>query len=135
MREILFRGKRKANADWVHGDLSFHRDGRTYIRCWDRLEHSPTYNAYEVDPSTIGQFTGLTDKNGKRIFEGDIIKVEYVGVNRGLSGIGKVVFEQCKFALIWGWHKEVVCLTHFSNVTFEVIGNIHDNPELLEVAK
>lgn len=133
MREILFRGKRKDNGDWVHGDLSYHHDGRVFTRCWDRLGFDPAYNAYEVNPETVGQFTGLTDKNGKKIFEGDIVLFDYIGRNRGVHGKAAVDFNNGKFGVFWGWHKEFVTLDGFTNTTLEVIGNIHDNPELLEV--
>ena len=125
MRKIIFRGKRKANADWVHGDLSFHRDGRIYIRCWDRSEFSPTYNAYEVDPKTVGQFAGLTDKNGKKIFEGDIIQH---GKRKG------IIFYYGNFGMFmisWIPNGGANIFMNVLHTEVEVIGNIHDNPELL----
>ena len=134
MREILFRGKsnwadgKVKVGDWLYSmTISRH--------CYTDEEITSYYigsGNKTIDGKTLGQYTGLTDKNDKKIFEGDIVKVEYTGVNTGLNGVSKVVFENCKFALVWGWHKEIVCLTDFSNVTFNVIGNIHDNPELLE---
>lgn len=141
MREILFRGKRVDNGEWVQGYIvpsreNTYPDGLEMITAdginYDELDgYMPDFISYAVDSETVGQYTGLTDKNGKPIFEGDIVKVEYTGANKGLDGMAKVVFEQCKFALEWGWHKEIVCLTDFCNVTFDVIGNVHDNPELI----
>ena len=122
MREILFRGKQKNNGLWVHGDLSYHRDGRVFIRCWERLEFDPAYSAYEVDPETVGQFTGLTDKNGKMIFEGDILEFR-----RGRTHI--VNFEDGAFVFTG-----TAIPVRYAD-KFEVIGNIHDNPELLEGRK
>lgn len=86
---------------------------------------------FEIIPETIGQYTGLKDKNGTKIFEGDVIALDYIGKNVGVIGKGAVVFEKGRFGLIWGWHKEFVHIDGFANTTFEVIGNIHDNPELI----
>ena len=134
MREILFRGKRNDSGGWIEGyyvetlrynNLHWIWDGKEYIA---------------VDPSTVGQYTGLTDKNGKKIFEGDIL-----------------------YSLLWWWGPRFVYLMQgdcgpchadsamqyilASNVEnpehhaiynlwngceVEIVGNIHDNPELLE---
>lgn len=142
MREILFRGKRVDNGDWVIGyyiKANHHWHNQGIHKDWivvDTIQNGGWCNVrgkYAVIPETVGQYTGLTDKNGTKIFEGDIVKVEYIGNARGIaSQIAEVVFEKCKFTLAYGWHKEIVCLTDFANVSFEVIGNIHDNPELLK---
>jgi uncharacterized phage protein (TIGR01671 family) len=87
------------------------------------------FTCYE---STIGQFTGVLDKNGKKIFEGDIIHLDYIGKTRGVEGIATVIFENGKFGVKWGWHKEFVCLDGFANTTLEIVGNIHDNTQLSE---
>ena len=146
MREILFRGKRIDNGVWVEGDLIQLHDGRMYIvnnvhgACID--DKGNFINTEEpfvcaVDPATVGQYTGLKDKNGLRIFEGDVIKT-----HSGL--VGRIAFgnhyddengscsngwffagrdeagDDCTISLDdeWGGHM--------------VIGNIHDTPELLE---
>lgn len=127
MRKIVFRGKRLDNGEWVYGDLIQNIDSikiREHEKDIKRIAKS-----YSIDTETAGQYTGMKDKNGKRIFEGDIVRVEYTGSKVGDSGTGTVVFDGCMFAILWGWHKDLVCLTGFCNHKFEVIGNIHDNPE------
>ena len=120
MREIIFRGK--AGAKWVYGDLWHLNDGRATVRKDGELF------PYEVIPETVGQYTGLKDKNGKKIFEWDIVKVKSWYV---------VVFEDGAFGLkAYNKIKPVPLMGHinFEGVMreIEVIGNIHDNPELLK---
>lgn len=114
MREILFRGKRHLDGKWVEGYLD-HVDG------YDAY----TISEYFVDESTIGQYTGLKDKNGKRIFEGDIVKRRW---NNYDCFIYKVVFDDTLCCFMAQRHRGFSSLDD----DFEVIGNIHDNPELLE---
>ena len=126
MREILFRGKSE-DGKWLEGDLFQNKS-----RCYIRYPENDTYYTHDrVIPETVGQYTGLTDKNGKKIFEGDIIQFDYIGKNLGVNGKASVLFENGKFGVLWGWHNEFVCLDGFSNTTLEVIGNIHDNPKLM----
>ncbi len=132
MREILFRGKRINNGKWVEGaflndgdsafyicptvsDISYGDHGnRIRIGCW-----------YKVEPSTVGQFTGLTDKNGKRIFEKDVVRfgdrVGYATYGMGCFCIHYAKGINCPAIDI------VMC-----EFAVEVIGNIHDNPDLLD---
>lgn len=128
MREILFRGKRKDNGEWVEGDSLIHSMYKKGDVCIGVVEGLAIHG---VIPETISEFTGLTDKNGKKVFEGDILQFSYTGKNLGVNGIAPVVFENGKFGVLWGWHKELVCLDGFANTVVEVVGNIHDNPELL----
>ena len=136
MREILFRGKRIDNGEWVEGAFLNDRDGAFYI-CPAAADISVSYGDngrrmrigcwYKVDPSTVGQYTGLTDKNGKRIFEGDIVDILTEN-----EEIGVVEYEDGGFLV----SADGFCVDFHSNINgtdLEVIGNIHDNPELLEV--
>lgn len=123
MREILFRGKRKNNEKWIDG-------GYSEFRNFSGEEvYNIIHNGYanEIIPETIGQYTGLTDKNGTMIFEGDIVKYG--------DTVNKVVFEQRNGTAYFGVVMDDTETWHFCHLTsaagMEVIGNIHDNPELL----
>ena len=129
MREILFRGKREDNGEWVDGDLRhggyYFGDAKMYIF----VPFAHTIINHPVVPETVGQYTGLKDKNGKRIFEGDILDhyaQSDIIVNRG------VVFWDEKNAR-WAHKLRTMnpCFYMYKSEAFEIIGNIHDNPELL----
>lgn len=126
MREILFRGKRKVGGEWVQGFLFVSRKGEYKIKWYD--PHYGSAKTSEVHPETVGQFTGLTDKNGKKIFEGDVMEFEAYG----LLYRGVVTIE--------GGNTGVFCKGGSPFLDDAIkrhdavkIGNIHDNPELLEV--
>ena len=143
MREILLRGKDKDTGEWVEGSLILVKEYCCILQNEEK-NHPLDYPYLDSDvgtidgfatpviPETVGQYTGLTDKNGKKIFEGDILRFDYIGNNLGVNGVSVCEFENGKFGVKWGYHKEFVCLDGFANTTLEVIGNIHDNPELLE---
>lgn len=115
MREILFRGKRKDNGVWVEGFYYEDILGNPVIL--SRPRDFGYADVIDVDPFTVGQYTGLKDKNGNRIFEGDILSLR--------TGRPHVVrFENGAFVL-----ENTAIPVRFAN-KFEVIGNIHDNPEL-----
>ena len=124
MREILFRGKRPNNGEWAHG-FFVKMFGTYHI-----IDKDDENTAYEVIPETVGQYTGLKDKNGKRIFDGDIVrcgtgricKVIFF-ISPGVSGFDLVPIGGFDAPPPHNW-------SLFADT--EVIGNIHDNPELLE---
>lgn len=128
MREILFRGKRLDNDEWVEGFYStvYFGNGREPAIIPDE---EFKWEPFRVNPETVGQYTGLTDKNGKKIFEGDIVKY---GNSPCL-----VVFEQRNGTAYFGIVISEIETYGFGNYAspdvVEVIGNIYDNPELLEV--
>lgn len=127
MREILFRGKRVTDGEWLEGSLWVHIGVPKIL--------TPANNVgYDVDPSTVGQYTGRIDKNGKRVFEGDIIRL-----CNGIPGydVGAILWDDNDQAyLIVAETTARVLLDDFGNYGrpeyYEIIGNIHDTPELLE---
>ena len=142
-REILFRGKRTDNGEWVEGHLIVYpKTKRTKIMVWEWADLE--FNAIEVRPETVGQFTGLTDKNGKKVFEGDILK--FPDTNAEYEWIGKVEFGNPNSEYNWGFQLVYVSGTEpntdillwfdmeETGAFSEVVGNIHDNPELLTMA-
>ena len=132
MREILFRGKRTINGDWVYGDFvrgNERKSLRDSIFVYD--SETQSFNDYEINPSTLGQYTGLTDKNGKRIFEGDVAKV-LQGKDKDIAYVG---FENGAFMLYpktGNIYERTLWSYWYNDWDVEVIGNITDNPELLE---
>lgn len=124
MREILFRGKRIDNGEWIYGDLI--QDGKGYVGMW---EQTPLSHNYKIDPSTVGQYTGLTDKNGKKIFEGDIV----TGFFNHEKIVGYIFYGSDASFFIQRDGLLGIGLNNASD-WLEVIGNIHDNSELLEGA-
>ena len=120
MREILFRGKRVDNGEWAYGDL---------LHCDDEAEiysESVGKNGGYVIPETVGQYTGLTDKNGKKIFEHDIVRIAVCGTYDNYV----VSYDKENARFVVG-DIDFTMVRIFSP-KIEVIGNIHDNPKLLK---
>ena len=134
MRDYLFRGKRIDNGEWVKGyyikaTRHWHEHGihEEWIAV-DTIQNGGWCNVrskYAVIPETVGQYTGLTDKNGKKIFEGDILD--------GLCGLHIVYFDDSFACFDWknAIGKQGESFSGFAD-DYEVIGNIHDNPEILK---
>lgn len=137
MREILFRGKSIVTNDFVFG---YYYRAKEYREDTDLCDYIATPHPGErgipsdhfmVTAETVGQYTGKDDKNGNKIFEGDIVRFAPSEKNRGADGIECVIYKNCQFGVLCGWHMEFVCPNWFANTTFEVVGNIYDTPELL----
>lgn len=138
-KEQLFRGKvpaepKNAFSDtWVYGDL-IHSGDKYFIHSQgNRVNVDGGIGRHiimhEIIPETLGEYTGLTDENGKRIFEGDIVSI----IGEDEIGVVEWDYEDIKFVVI----VDNICsdFSHFYGHDLVVIGNVHDNPELLEVAK
>ena len=134
-REILYRGKGMFNGQWIEGyyvRIGCGWEERHYIFSGKedaQSRYDPIYEKTQVDPDTVGQYTGLTDKNGKKIFEGDLL--EYLD------------YDDPPYLVYWGdggWDTKSGDsmpddMTSFDSDRWEIIGNKWDNPELLEVKR
>lgn len=157
MRELLFKGKAKGTGEWISGGYFQRAEAKYYFKKDQALIHSyiasdwTTYfglprelTLHEVESSTICQYTGLTDKNGKKIFEGDILRgFQYPFCYDGYYNYyAEIIFANCSF-MTYTHKNPLSCVRGISDGNtelmecwvsedWEVIGNIYDNPELLE---
>lgn len=128
MRAILFRGKQENTNEWVYGYLSKSRNAAGKLQICIDYEESGVMCSSLVFCDTVGQYTGLTDKNGTKIFEGDILK--YVNEDEEVRYI-TVVFDDCAFLIDDSSVVDCDLLPSYICLGIEVSGNIYDNPELL----
>ncbi|KKU53544.1 MAG: hypothetical protein UX75_C0036G0019 [Candidatus Moranbacteria bacterium GW2011_GWE2_47_10] len=138
MRTIKFRGELQHSGNWVIGNLFQSRNGNAYIipvACCETDGHHARIDSdepFSVDPATIGQFVGMVDEKGNEIYENDVLEFVTCGFNPE-HFITSVVFKSCAFRLANGRNFFYACqsdLTRMSDAI--VIGNLHDNQELLE---
>lgn len=138
MREIEFRGKLSHSKQWVYGNLIIANNGDPYIIPFEVFEPDGHHliidsdNPFWVEPESVGQFTGLLDKNGKKIFEGDVVNIkeaERKYVVKFHNGCFKLFHADPKLnGMLWGNVERVFELLW----NFEIIGNVTENPELLK---
>lgn len=127
MREILFRGKRVDNGEWVEGLLFYHYD-RFYEEYRLHIQKVKSKVSFEIDPTTVGQcVSDLPDKNGKKIFEGDIVS----GFFNHEKIVGYIFYGSDASFFIQRDGLLGIGLNNASD-WLEVIGNIHDNPKSME---
>lgn len=154
MREILFRGKASnpvIKNKWVYGsyfEKIKYGTGTALLKKPTLIVSEPEKSSgiaiVDVYKSTVGEYTGLTDKNGKKIFEGDIVRTHYANAPKAVF-VETVVFDGGKFcatstnegckttAALWDGVPRLAIDKSVYMDEVEIIGNIHDNPELLEV--
>lgn len=135
MREILFRGKRTDNCEWAYGAPTKDNHGEMVMvkSTFECEEYNCRgANCLYVDENTVGQYTGLTDKNGKRIFEGDILRLAYHPEEDVIIEWhdGRFNFRKRNHPKDYGYER--LCCVQIAVSHLRVIGNIYDNPELLE---
>lgn len=138
-KKFLARGKRTDNDEWIEGNFIEQEEPEyhTYIctrfkaEINDKYTDIIEYDIKEIKPETIGRFTGKTDKNGNKVFENDVVCIDYFNpwINQWIKMLGIVKWENCAYVVVWN---DCVHDDEFLDFLYniEVIGNIYDNPEL-----
>lgn len=130
MREFLFRAKRLDNGEWVYGSY-YHCCGTAYGATFIVVND---FGFIEVIPHTVGQYTGLTDKNGKKIFEGDIVQYQPEYATEPIHSVVEYCADKFNYPAFdlknHDYEANGLQCAHEEGVGCEVIGNIHDNPEI-----
>ena len=138
MREILFRGK-NAKGEWEYGNLLIQSNDTSSDYLYQIVPISLHEKVSPFDfviPETVGQYTGLTDKNGKKIFEGDIVKAETYNGKYYEEVVGTIIYIPAHMAFgIYNEQEREIDIIDTGYHNLEIIGNIHDNPKLLEDMK
>lgn len=130
-REIIFKAKRKDNGEWVEGLPGYDINGNiTELEVYKKIGDC---RIYEVNPDTICQFTGLTDKNGKKIWENDILKAHLDADYPEDTTYTRILWNETGFCTNENHSRGIETFGKWDAEHFEVCGNIFDNPELLEV--
>lgn len=130
-REILFKAKRKDNSEWVEGLPGYDMSGN--IAEIETHKSFGDCRIYEIDPDTICQYTGLTDKNGEKIWENDILKANLdESYPEDITYI-KILWNECRFCINENYSTDIETLEKWDAEHFQVCGNVFDNAELLEV--
>lgn len=140
MREILFKAKRKDNGEWVEGSLIIAEGSVAYIIRSKSKAFIPkgesiicSAECYEINPDTLCQYTGLTDKNGRKIWENDILKANLDERYPEDITYIKILWNECGFCINENYSTAIETLEKRDAEYFQVCGNIFDNAELLEV--
>lgn len=138
MREILFKAKRKENGEWVEGYYLNVAKINHFI-CTGKIKLNGAVNGilapemHAIDPDTLCQFTGFTDKKGKKIWENDILKAHLDESYPQDITYSKIIWSECRFCINENHSSNIETLEKRDAEYFEVCGNIFDNPDLLEV--
>ena len=136
MREILFRGKRTDDYEWIEGSLCTTIPSDEDFYTISYFDFEGYYIEEKVIPETVGQYTGLTDKNGKKIFEGDIVVCKQAINGNLIDYYVEIGFVEMKYGA-FGLHRKQGYYRPFKDwledYEYEVIGNIYDNKEILDV--